>query len=51
MSYKRRSRTARHELDEALLQENRFEYYYEKESTRLDKLIEEYLESQEGVRV
>ena len=29
---------------------NRFEYYYEK-STRLDKLIEEYLESQEGVRV
>ncbi|MFR1950105.1 MAG: Spo0E family sporulation regulatory protein-aspartic acid phosphatase [Roseburia hominis] len=41
--------TARHELDEALLQENRFEYYYEK-STRLDKLIEEYLESQEGVR-
>ena len=22
--------TARHELDEALLQENRFEYYYEK---------------------
>ena len=29
--------TARHELDEALLQENRFEYYYEK-STRLDKL-------------
>ena len=42
--------TARHELDEALLQENRFEYYYEK-STRLDKLIEEYLESQEGVRV
>lgn len=36
--------------DEALLQENRFEYYYEK-STRLDKLIEEYLESQEGVRV
>ena len=37
--------TARHELDEAL-----FEYYYEK-STRLDKLIEEYLESQEGVRV
>ena len=42
--------TARHELDEALLQETRFEYYYEK-STRLDKLIEEYLESQEGVRV
>ena len=42
--------TARHELDEALSQENRFEYYYEK-STRLDKLIEEYLESQEGVRV
>ena len=30
--------TARHELDEALLQENRFEYYYEK-STRLDKNI------------
>ena len=41
--------TARHELDEALLQENRFEYY--EKSTRLDKLIEEYLESQEGVRV
>ena len=40
--------TARHELDEALLQENRFEYYYEK-STRLDKLIEEYLESQEHI--
>ena len=42
--------TARHELDEALMQEKRFEYYYEK-STRLDKLIEESVESQEGVRV
>ena len=42
--------TARHELGEALLQGNGFEYYYE-EGTRLDKLIQEYLESQEGVRV
>lgn len=38
--------TARHELDEALLQQDKFECYYEK-STKLDKLIEEYLESKE----
>lgn len=38
--------TARLELDEALLQADQFEYYYEK-STRLDKLIEEYLEKKE----
>lgn len=37
---------ARLELDEALLQEDEFEEYYEK-STRLDKLIEEYLEMKE----
>ena len=35
--------TARHELDEAFLQEDEFDNYYEK-STKLDKLIEEYLE-------
>lgn len=40
--------TARHELDEALLKEDEFEYYYEK-STRLDKLIEEYLERKEKI--
>ena len=37
---------ARRELDEALLQEDEFVSYYEK-STRLDKLIEEYLERKE----
>lgn len=37
---------ARLELDEALLQEDEFEEYYQK-STRLDKLIEEYLEMKE----
>lgn len=40
--------TARHELDEALLQEDKFEHYYEK-STKLDKLIEEYLERKEKI--
>lgn len=40
--------TARHELDEAFLQEDKFEYYYEK-STKLDKLIEEYLERKEKI--
>lgn len=40
--------TARLELDEALLQEDKFEYYYEK-STKLDKLIEEYLERKEKI--
>ncbi len=37
---------ARLELDEALLQEDEFEEYYHK-STRLDKLIEKYLEMKE----
>lgn len=40
--------TARTELDEALLQEDEFECYYEK-STKLDKLIEEYLERKEKI--
>lgn len=35
--------TARSELDKAFLQEDEFEDYYEK-STKVDKLIEEYLE-------
>ena len=39
---------ARNELDEAFLQEDKFEIYYEK-STRLDKLIEEYLERKEKI--
>ncbi len=39
---------ARRELDEALLQKDEFEDYYEK-STRLDKLIEEYLERKEKI--
>lgn len=39
----KRIENARSELDEALLQEDEFEEYYEK-STKLDKLIEEYLE-------
>lgn len=38
--------SARNELDKALLQEDKFEDYYEK-STKLDKLIEEYLERKE----
>lgn len=37
---------ARRELDEAFLQKDEFELYYEK-STKLDKLIEEYLERKE----
>lgn len=41
---------ARNELDEALLQEDEFEDYYEK-STRLDKLIEEYLERKEKINI
>lgn len=40
--------TARHELNEAFLQEDKFEQYYEK-STKLDKLIEEYLERKEQI--
>ena len=40
--------TARLELEKSLLQEDDFECYYEK-STKLDKLIEEYLESKEKV--
>lgn len=44
----RRIETARIELDEALLQKDEFEYYYEK-STKLDKLIEEYLERKEEI--
>ncbi len=36
----------RSELNEAFLQKDEFENYYEK-STRLDKLIEEYLEQTE----
>lgn len=39
---------ARRELDEALLQKDEFEDYYEK-STKLDKLIEEYLERKEKI--
>lgn len=39
---------ARQELDEALLQKDEFEDYYEK-STKLDKLIEEYLERKEKI--
>lgn len=38
--------SARLKLDEALLQQDEFEYYYQK-STELDKLIEEYLERKE----
>lgn len=38
--------SARNELNKAFLQEDKFEHYYEK-STRLDKLIEEYLERKE----
>lgn len=40
--------SARHELDEAFMQEDEFEKYYEK-STKLDKLIEEYLERKEKI--
>lgn len=46
----KRIETARHELDEALLKEDEFEYYYEK-STKLDKLIEEYLERKEMIGI
>lgn len=42
----RKIETAREELDQALLHEDEFEFYYEK-STNLDKLIEEYLERKE----
>lgn len=42
--------TARTELDEALLQTDKFEQYYEK-STKLDKLIEEYLERKERIQL
>lgn len=44
----KRIETARLELDKALLQEDEFEQYYEK-STKLDKLIEEYLEKKEQI--
>lgn len=37
---------ARLDLEEALLQEDEFEQYYEK-STKLDELIEEYMERKE----
>ena len=40
--------TARLELEKSLLQKDDFECYYEK-STKLDKLIEEYLESKEKI--
>lgn len=40
--------TARTELDEALLQQDEFEEYYGK-STKLDKLIEEYVEWKEKI--
>lgn len=46
----RRIETARLELDMALLQEDEFEEYYEK-STKLDKLIEEYLENKEEIGI
>lgn len=44
----RKIESARSELNEALLQRDEFENYYEK-STRLDKLIEEYLEQTERI--
>lgn len=44
----KRIETARRELDQAVLQEDEFEDYYEK-STKLDKLIEEYLERKENI--
>lgn len=40
--------SARHELDKALMQEDEIEACYE-ESTKLDKLIEEYLERKEKI--
>ena len=42
--------TARHELDESFLKQDEFEHYYEK-STKLDKLIEEYLERKEKIGI
>ena len=42
----RKIELARLELDEAFLQEDEFEQYYEK-STKLDELIEEYLKRKE----
>lgn len=42
--------SVRLELGEALLQKDEFEEYYQK-STQLDKLIEEYLEKKEKIRV
>lgn len=38
---------AREELDQAYLAADRFESYYEK-STKLDRLIEEYIERKEA---
>ncbi|MGN0141931.1 MAG: hypothetical protein ACI4AD_06855 [Roseburia sp.] len=42
----RRIEIVRLELDEALLQRDEFDRYYQK-STELDRLIEEYLETKE----
>ena len=38
--------SVRFELDQALLHQDKFDIYYQK-STRLDKLIEEYIEALE----
>lgn len=46
----RKIESLRLELDEALLQEDEFDVYYQK-STKLDKLIEEYLEKKEMEKV
>ena len=46
----RKIEKVRLELDEALLQRDKFENYYRK-STELDKLIEEYLERTEKVNI
>lgn len=42
----KRIETVRLELDEAMLQREEFDRYYQK-STELDRLIEEYLETKE----
>ena len=46
----RKIESVRLELDEALLQRDEFDSYYQK-STELDKLIEEYLERKEKVNI
>ena len=46
----RKIEKVRLELDEALLQRDKFENYYQK-STEVDKLIEEYLERTEKVNI